>query len=581
MAVEEITQREIQKTEEYLKENKTRVGEVIEKTVEELKKKGLPREAILALMLHKLPKERVNTSEIKERFGEKTLQMMQTLTRMEEVIQTNYGKIPAETLGSIALSISNEFEPIIIKLAETANELEAGMDKEEVKIAEDIYAPLATKLGLNDYAWKLQDYSFKVTNPEGWKKIKNLIDKTRKEREELVEEVRKEVEELLKGKLTAEVTGRPKNFRAIYEKLKKVPFQKMHDLYGVRIICNKEKECYEALGYIHSKYEIIPEAFDDYITKPKSDGYKSIHTAVKRGKDIVEVQIRTWEQHLRALGQSYWSYKKIKKDKEFEKELSWERQLIEWQKEIGKAPIGKKISGRKIFVFTPKNEAIALPQGASIIDFAFAVHTDIGKRMEKAKVNGNYVPIETKLNNLDKVEIIVSKKSQMKKAWITNAISDKARAKIKTFFGLASTKLKTTTVRINDVKKIKMAECCHPLPGEDVVGVKTTKRKIVMHKKDCPNIQKISKNKLMEIAFERERGKTRIMVTVMDRPGIMGEMLGEIRHGGATLINTNFKIKHSGYAEAIFEIEIASAAKLERLLEKLEKIPSVQSAQRA
>jgi len=490
MPNEEITQKEIQKTEGYLKEREAPVGEIIEKTVEELKKKGIPKEAIFALMLHKLPKEKIDENEIKEMFGEKTLEIMRTIIRMEEIIQTNYGKIPAETLGSIALSLSNEFEPIIVKLAETANELEAGMDKEEVKIAEDVYAPMATKLGLNDYAWKLQDYSFKVTTPEGWRKIKNLVNKTRKEREELVETVRKEIEELINGKLTAEVTGRPKNFRAIYEKLKKIPFQKMHDLYGVRIICNKEKECYEALGYIHSKYEIIPEAFDDYIAKPKSDGYKSIHTAVKRGKDIVEVQIRTWEQHLRALGQSYWAYKKIRKDKEFEKELSWERQLIEWQKEIGKAPLGKKISGRKIFAFTPKNEAIALPQGATVIDFAFAVHTDVGRRMEKAKVNGKYVPVETKLNNLDKVEIIVSEKQQMKKNWLVSALSDKARAKIKTFFGMSSTPVKKITARINDVKKIKMAECCHPLPGEDVVGVKTTKRKIVMHKKDCPNIQK-------------------------------------------------------------------------------------------
>ncbi|VVB74428.1 Region found in RelA / SpoT proteins [uncultured archaeon] len=580
MVGEEITQKEIQKAEDYLKKNKLPAGEVVKKTVEELRKKGIPKEAILALMLHKIPAEKINAKEIKEMFGEKTLEIMQTINRMEEIIQKNYGRIPAETLGSIALSISNEFEPIIVKLAETANELEAGMDKEEVKIAEDIYAPMATKLGLNDYAWKLQDYSFKVTNPEGWRKIKNLVNKDRKEREELVETVRKEVEELIKGKLTAEVTGRPKNFRAIFEKLKKVPFQRMHDLYGVRIICNKEKECYEALGYIHSKYEIIPEAFDDYITKPKSDGYKSIHTAVKRGKDIIEVQIRTWEQHLRALGQSYWSYKKIRKDKEFEKELSWERQLIEWQKEMGKTPLGKKISGRKIFAFTPKNEAIALPQGASVIDFAFAVHSDIGKRMEKAKVNGKIVPIETKLNNLDRVEIIVSEKPQMKKTWLTNAVSDKARAKVKAFFGLTNTRTKRIITKISDVKKIKMAECCHPLPGEDVVGVKTTKRKIVMHKKDCPNIQNMSKSKLMEIDFEREKGKTLIRVAVIDRPGILGEMLGEIRHSGATLVNTSFKMKHSGYAEAIFEIEIGSAAKLDRLIEKIENIPSVQSAQR-
>jgi GTP pyrophosphokinase len=394
-----------------------------------------------------------------------------------------------------------------------------------------------------------------------------------------VEEVRKEIEELIRERIDAEITGRPKSFKAIYEKLKKVPFQKMHDIYGVRIICHKEKECYEALGYIHAKYEIIPEAFDDYIAKPKTNGYKSIHTAVKRGDEIIEVQIRTWEQHLRTLGENYWAYKKMRKDKEFEKELSWERQLIEWQKNMGKEGMSKKLAGKKIFVFTPKNEAIPLPIGASVIDFAFAVHTDIGKKMEKAKINGKNAPIETKLNNLDKVEIIVAQKPQVKKTWLNFVESDKAKTKIKAHFGIKST-TKKTRQPIRDIKKIKWAECCHPLPGEDVIGVKTTKRKIVVHKKDCPNIQKIPKSRLMEIGFEREKGKTRIRVTAIDRPGLLAELLTEIRHSSGQLINTNFKIKKSGYAEAIFELEIASATKLEHLIEKLEKIPSVQGAER-
>ena len=420
-----------------------------------------------------------------------------------------------------------------------------------------------------------------VINPAGFEKVEKLINKKRGEREKFVEEVKKEIEEQLKEKLIIQISGRPKNFKAIFEKLKKVPFQKMHDIYGIRIICQKEKECYEALGYIHSKYEIIPEAFDDYISKPKQSGYKSIHTAVRRGNDVIEIQIRTWDQHLRIEGENYWEYKKLRKDKEFEKELKWERQLLEWQKTLGKEGLSKKISGRRLFAFTPKNDAISLPLGASVIDFAFAVHTDIGKKLEKARVNGKFVPIETKLNNLDKVEILVAQKPQIKKTWLNQAVTDKAKQKIRTFFGMKNSPAKKEIcLPSGSLKKIKMAECCHPLPGEDVIGVKTTKRKIIVHKKDCPNIIKLGKDKLICIDFEREKGKTELRVKAIDRPGLLSELLLEIKQSGVVLTNTNFKIKKTGYVEAIFGIEVSSIGKLEKLMEKIERIPSVHAVER-
>jgi len=578
--------RELARASEYL-EGRTneKHHERNRRVAEELYMKNMPIEASLAAILKELPLDKFNEIEITKEFGEETAQNTKTIKQIEDIIERNYGKLPNETLSSILLSISQTFQPIIIKIAENADAL---YNKELIikennyaKKAEEIYYPLATKLGLTDYAWKIQDYSFRVNNPVAFDKVKKLVNKDRRLREEIVTEVKKEVEELLKGKIETTIMGRPKSFKAIFEKLKKVPFQKMHDLYGIRIIVQKEKECYEALGYVHSKYEIIPEAFDDYISKPKSDGYKSIHTAVKRGNEVIEIQIRTWQQHLRIEGETYWDYKKIRKDKEFEKELSWERQLLEWQKALGKEGLGKKNVGRRIFVFTPKNDAISLPLGASVIDFAYAVHTDVGKRMEKARVNGKFVPIETKLSNLDKVEIITTEKTQLKKNWLSFIATDKAKQKIKAFFGIKSQKQSgVVQLQMNTLKKIKMAECCHPLPGEDVIGVKTTKRKIIVHKIDCPNIKKIGKDKLISIGFEREKGKTQIRVKAIDRPGLLSEILAEIKQSGATLENTNFKIKKNGYAEAIFGIEIKGVAKLENLMEKIETIPSVQGAER-
>ena len=586
MPNEETTQKEIQKALAYLEENggKQSDTERIKRVTEELMRKAMPKEAVLASILAELQEEKINEEEISQKFGEETLQIINTLKQIDKILQRNYSKLPNETLSSILISLSSDFQSIIIKLAVIADALQNRekiiYEKNYAKIAEEIFFSLATKLGLADYAWKIQDFGFRVENPEGFKKIKKLINKTREEREEFVEKVKKEIEGLLKGKIKAQVSGRPKGFKSIYDKLEKMPFQKINDIYGIRIICNKEKECYEALGYVHGKYEIIPEAFDDYISKPKPDGYKSIHTAVKRGSEIIEVQIRTWEQHLRTVSNQYWAYKKIIKDTEFEKELSWERQLIEWQKSLGNDAISKKISGKKIFVFTPKNEALALPIGATALDFAFAVHTDIGKRAEKAIVNGKTVPVETKLNNLDSVEIITGKKQLIKQNWLNFAITEKAKTKIKAFFGIKKTIATKLAGKNVDFKKIKMAECCHPLPGEDVIGVKTTKRKIICHKKNCPNLLKIGKDKLVEIGFEKEKGKTKIFVTATDRPGVLSEMLAEIRKSASALTNTHFKIKKSGYAEAIFELEVKNVKTLEKLMENIEKIPSVQSVER-
>jgi len=377
-----------------------------------------------------------------------------------------------------------------------------------------------------------------------------------------------------------QISGRPKNFHAIYTKMKQTPFKNIHDLYGLRIICNKEKECYEVLGYIHSKYALLPGAFDDYIAKPKKNGYKSIHTAVKYGDDIIEFQIRTWGDHLRIESNLYWEYKKLKQNREFEKNLSWERQLIEWQKSMGKEITNKRKYSRKVFIFTPKSEVISLPKGSTAIDFAFAIHTDIGEKIQKAKVNGKIVPLEKPLENLDKVEIILSNKPQIKESWLNHVKSDRARTRIRQYFGFKQTNKKKIENSTKTLKKLKIAECCNPLPGEDVVGIKTTKRRIIIHKKDCKNLKNFPKNELIEIAFEANQGKTKVLVSAVDRIGLLGEILKEINKSTGRVLQTNFNIKKSGYVEAEFTLEIKGIQKLENLMEKIAKIPSIQSVER-
>jgi len=555
------------------------------RTAQIIIEKGLSCETIVASILHDtIYSNKATFEEIEQLFGKNIAEVVNETAVIEKLIETNFPKLNSETITSLILSTSSDLQTILIQMAELSDLLEhestGRYGKRLVGVVKEIYVPLSLKLGLGRSNWKLEDACFKIDNPNGYDKVKKLVNKTRESREETIELVKREVKEFLKNKLDVQVSGRPKNFAAIYLKMKKTSFRNIHDLYGIRIICNKEKECYEALGYVHSKYTLLPNAFDDYIAKPKENGYKSIHTTVKREKDIIEFQIRTWEHHLRIESNLYWEYKKLKQNRDFEKTLSWERQLIEWQKSIGDEITNKKNYSKRIYAFTPKGEVISLPKNATVIDFAFAIHTDVGKKMKGAKVNGLFVPLETPLNNLDKVEIILDNKVQLKESWLPYVKTEKAKTKIKQYFGFKTTQKKKLEQSTQSIKKIKVADCCNPLPGEEVIGVKTTKRKIVVHKKDCINLKKIPKEKLVTITFEASQGKTKIFIGAVDRMGLLGEILKEIKKSNGRILKTNFNIKKTGYIEADFTLEIKGIEKMEHLMEKIAKIPSIQRVER-
>lgn len=552
--------------------------------------KKLDPAAIDAAILHDiLYLKKISYDELREEFGEETCGLVKEIALIEDLLIKNYSKIDNQTLSSLILSASNDLRTIIIQLAEVIDLLKNNLGhdndiKKIAKLSENVYYPISVKLGLSDFSWKLQDYSFKISDNQSYEKVKKLINRDIKEREKKIEEFIKELDETLSKKFKVKIYGRPKNFRSIHNKLKKVSIKKMYDIYGIRIICNKERECYEILGIIHSKYDFIKEAFDDYIAKEGKGsgkgGYQSLHTAIKKGEDIFEIQIRTWQMHMRTESSIYWEYKRLKKDKNFEEELSWERQLIEWQKSIGEKSNKRKIANRKILAFTPKREVIALPRGATVLDFAFAIHTEVGKKAKGAIINGFIVPLLTKVQNLDNIEIITDQKYTIKENWLTMVKTEKSKQKIRTHFNIKPVKKKITETPQKDIKKIKLAECCHPLPGEDVIGVKTTKRKIIIHKTDCENIKNIDKKKIIEIGFEKSSGKTKIYLRAIDRIGLLSEILTTLKNKGVILRNTNFSIKKSGYVDAIFEVEVKSAQKIDQIIDILSDIPSVESVNR-
>jgi GTP diphosphokinase / guanosine-3',5'-bis(diphosphate) 3'-diphosphatase len=585
-------QKKISLALDFIKKNlPTNIVEHDIRTAKLLTEKHLGFESIVVGLLHSIEINNADKEkELRNLFGNNVVDIIKEKALILRVVKNNFPKIPAETMSSLILSIASDLNTIIIRIAELVDSLKYRLrgpaeSKKLAKIASEIYSPLALKLGISDFNWKLQDYGFEIENPEAYNKIKKLVGKTRTEREKIILDMKKQLEQLFKEKkINAQVFGRPKNFKSIFEKMEKTPFKKIHDIYGMRILCNKETDCYEVLGHIHSLFNFIKVDFDDYIAKPKKENgkeYKSIHTAIQKEKEIIEIQIRTWQQHLKIESSIYWEYKRLNKDSTYEKELSWERQLLEWQKQIGQTPSKQNKLNKKIFAFTPKHEVISLPLKATALYFAFAIHTDIGKKAVKAKVNGTLVHLDTLLKNLDLVEIITSKKVEVKRNWLGITVSEKARDRIKNYLGITGVvKRKKTSMPKLASKKIKLAECCHPLPGEDVIGVKTTKRKIIIHKRNCKNLINFDKSKILDIEFEKDKGKTKILVTALDTDGLLAEILDKIRASKVELITVNFKIKKTGYVEAQFAVEVRNVKRIEQLMTKINELPAIKSVTR-
>ncbi len=380
-------------------------------------------EIIIAIILDKLySNELIIKNEIKNKFGQKIMNHLEDSKKVNYLIEKNYGKIKNEMLSSIILEITNDIDSITIRIIQRLWELQniKLFNKNEqskiINISKEIYYPLATKIGLKWVEREILNECFKIENPKKYKEIKEKLGKSFNERKKFVEKIKSGIKRKLNSNgLKVSVFTRPKSIYSIYKKLneKKINFSQLTDLYGVRIVCENKEDCYTALGLIHENQKIIKQGFDDYFSKPKGD-YQGIHTAIEINKFPVEFQIRTWKQHFKTEASIYWKYKKLKESKGIEKELSWNRELSEWNKSIGEKTNFIKIKTKNIFVFTPKNEIIILPKNSTVIDFAFSLHTDIGKKIKKAIVNGKSVKFEKKLKSLDKVKIIVGKKLSVK-----------------------------------------------------------------------------------------------------------------------------------------------------------------------
>lgn len=415
-----------------------------------LAEQHLDTATIAAGMIHDVVEETsITLEEIKEEFGEEIAMLVDGVTKIGELKFESAEEEQAEYYRKLLLSMAKDIRVIIIKLADrlhnmrTLNALPGEKQNKIAQETKEVYAPLAHRFGMARIKTELEDLFFKYLEPEAYADLLRNITERRDLREEYIQEVVKPLkEELNKSDIKAEITGRAKHLSSIYRKIKEQhkPLDEIYDLFAIRVIVDTVGECYQALGLIHSLWTPVAERFRDYIATPKRNMYQSLHTTVigPRGR-AVEIQIRTHHMHHTAeYGiAAHWLYKEGKKElDESDKQMIWLREVLEWQRELSNPSefleyLKIDLFQDDVFVFTPRGELKQLPKGSTPLDFAFAVHSDVGHHCAGAKVNDKMVPLNTILSSGDKVEIITSHHQFPSPDWLKIVKTTKARSKIR------------------------------------------------------------------------------------------------------------------------------------------------------
>ncbi len=413
---------------------------------------GMPPAPLAAALLHDTVEDcGYSLDALREDFGDEVAHLVDGVTKLDNV---TYGEASAaETVRKMVVAMARDIRVLVIKLADRLHNMRTMSflpeEKQQKKAKEtlEIYAPLAHRLGMNAMKWELEDLGFAILHPKMYEEIVRLVGQRAPSREKYLAAVVDRIESDLKGaKVWADVTGRPKHYYSVYNKMivRGRDFNDIYDLVGVRILVDSLRDCYAALGVIHAQWSPVPGRFKDFIAMPKFNMYQSLHTTVigPEGK-VVEVQIRTKEMHQAAeLGvAAHWKYKQGDSDKSSVDEFAWLRQLVDWQRETEDPgefldSLRYDLGSSEVYVFTPKGDVIALPMKSTPVDFAYTVHTEVGHRCVGARVNGKLVPLESELRNGDVVEIFTSKTEGAgpSRDWLGFVASARARSKIKGWF---------------------------------------------------------------------------------------------------------------------------------------------------
>jgi GTP pyrophosphokinase len=413
---------------------------------------GMNQETLCAALLHDTVEDTDYTlDELRGEFGDEIAALVDGVTKLDKV---KYGEAAeAETVRKMVVAMARDIRVLVIKLADRLHNMRTlrylPRAKQERKAREtlEIFAPLAHRLGMNTLKWELEDLAFATMYPKRFDEIARLVSDRAPDRDTYLQAVIEHVAtDLREAKIKATVTGRPKHYYSIYQKMiaRDVGFDDIYDLVGIRVLVDSVRDCYAALGSIHARWNPVPGRFKDYIAMPKFNMYQSLHTTVigPDGK-TVELQIRTWGMHRRAeYGvAAHWKYKEETVAGRKAADMQWLRQLLDWQQETADPAefletLRFDLSVSEVFVFTPKGDVIALPQGATPVDFAYAIHTEVGHRCIGARVNGRLVPLESTLDNGDTIEVFTSKSPDAgpSRDWLNFVKSPRARNKIRHWF---------------------------------------------------------------------------------------------------------------------------------------------------
>ena len=658
---------------------------------------GMDPDTIAAGLLHDVVEDSDTSLDmLQQEFGPSVASLVDGVTKLEQIEQEQMGRFSqegerprgeqeSESLRKMFFAMAEDIRVVIIKLADrlhnmrTLDSLAPERRKTIAHETLEIFAPLANRLGVWQWKWELEDLSLRHLEPEAYAEIASFINERRPQREAGIQRHIEVLQcQLAEEGIEAEITGRPKHIYSIYRKMqhKGIAFRRVYDVRGIRVITQSVPDCYRVLGIAHGLWRPIPGEFDDYIATPKENLYQSLHTAVV-GDDgnALEVQIRSWEMHrIAEYGiAAHWRYKEGRaKDRTFEAKIAWLRSLIELRKEATDADefvdaMKTDIFRDRVYTFTPKGKLIDLPVGATPIDFAYQVHTEIGHHCRGARVNGRLVSLETQLKNGDQVEILTTRRGGPSRDWLNPALgtikTSRARNKIRQWFRrqdreqniaqgrdiierelkrLGLEKLSHDSVaRLFNYEKLadfhaavgsgdihiqqivskiaemrpreeaeeerlaftpplleptvegiqvqgtgglltRLAYCCRPLPGDDIVGYVTRGRGVSVHRRDCPNILRLSDTeRLIEVSWGAppQTVPTAIQVTAYDRPRLISEISNII---GAEDINISAISQdvRKNIATLYITIHVNNMAQLSRVLIKIARLPNVIEAHR-
>jgi len=659
---------------------------------------GLDTTTLSAALLHDVVEDTdVTLAELETEFGPDVARIVDGLTKLQAITFKSREQEQAENVRKMIVAMAGDIRVLLIKLADrlhnmrTLGALPPGKQRENATETLEIYGPLAHRLGVQQVRWELEDLSFKTLYPGPYREIASLVEKRRDDRQQYVETVLGAARARLReAGVRAEAEGRPKHLYSIYEKmvLGGKEFNEIYDLAGMRILVDSVRDCYGALGAIHSLWKPVPGRFKDYIAMPKSNMYQSLHTTVvgPQGRAI-EVQIRTHEMHRTAeYGiAAHWRYKEGRDGKKAKEaaDLAWLGHMMEWLKDM--ADPREFMEGLKIdlyrgqvFVFTPKGDVVNLPAGATPVDFAYSIHTEVGHRTIGAKVNGKLVPLDYELRTGDTVDVLTSKAEGEgpSQDWLKFVVTPRARSKIRQWFSrerredaleegreqlhrlmrkqnvpfkrlateealhqvaeemkfpdleslyvavgeghvspqsvvarltraVSGTTEEDATevplarpVRVGkpDIASgvvvpgsadvwVRLARCCTPVPGDEIMGFVTRGQGVSVHRTDCPNARGLGKEpeRLIDVSWRTGRPTSfvaTIQVEALDRTRLLSDVATALSDHHVNILSATSAVGRDRITTLRFTLELADIAHLSQLVSAVKKVENVYDAYR-